>query len=205
VLVGPQSGYLAMLHGKEYVFPEDQLLGKISSGGMAGAGGEQLNKMNTLYNEMLKDTINLEKLTDQDNRSAQFRTVISLIWEGREYLFEGICKGRITEIQQGVEGFGYDPIFIPDGAEKTFATIALIISFGIVNNQPFILLDEIDTFLDLWHTEKIFLLLKDLSKNSQLQIFIITLQIKFLILFRTLICLFKNKLGSNVFVINTKQ
>jgi ABC-type lipoprotein export system ATPase subunit len=91
------------------------------------------------------------------------------------------------------------------GGEKTFATIALIISFGIVNNQPFILLDEIDTFLDLWHTEKIFLLLKDLSKNSQLQIFIITLQIKFLILFRTLICLFKNKLGSNVFVINTKQ
>jgi XTP/dITP diphosphohydrolase len=67
----------------------------------------------------------LEKLTDQDNRSAQFRTVISLIWEGREYLFEGICKGRITEIQQGVEGFGYDPIFIPDGAEKTFATMTL--------------------------------------------------------------------------------
>ncbi len=67
----------------------------------------------------------LEKLTDQDNRSAQFRTVISLIWEGREYLFEGICKGRINEIQQGVEGFGYDPIFIPDGAEKTFAEMTL--------------------------------------------------------------------------------
>jgi hypothetical protein len=71
VLVGPQSGYLAMLHGKEYVFPEDQLLGKISSGGMAGAGGEQLNKMNTLYNEMLKDTINLEKLTDQDLKKTR--------------------------------------------------------------------------------------------------------------------------------------
>jgi len=67
----------------------------------------------------------LEKLANQDSRAAQFRTVISLIWEGQEYLFEGICKGRITEIQQGAEGFGYDPIFIPDGAEKTFASMTL--------------------------------------------------------------------------------
>lgn len=63
---GPTSGYMAMLHGNELVIPEDQLMGKVSSGGMAGAGGVQLTKMNDLYNEMLKDTITLEKLTDAD-------------------------------------------------------------------------------------------------------------------------------------------
>lgn len=63
---GPTSGYMAMLHGNELVIPEDQLMGKVSSGGIAGAGGAQLTKMNDLYNEMLKDTITLEKLTDAD-------------------------------------------------------------------------------------------------------------------------------------------
>lgn len=70
-LTGPKSGYLAMLHGNELVIPEDQLLGKISSGGMAGAGSEQLDKMNDLYNEMLKDTQALEKLTDQDLKKTK--------------------------------------------------------------------------------------------------------------------------------------
>ncbi len=63
---GPTSGYLAMLHGNELVIPEDQLMGKVTTGGMAGAGGEQLEKMNNLYKEMLKDTITLERLTDAD-------------------------------------------------------------------------------------------------------------------------------------------
>jgi XTP/dITP diphosphohydrolase len=59
------------------------------------------------------------------NRSARFRTVISLIWDGKEYLFEGECPGRIITEQKGVGGFGYDPIFIPDGAETTFADMSL--------------------------------------------------------------------------------
>ncbi len=71
LLTGPTSGYLAMLHGTELVIPEDQLMGKVSAGGMAGAGGEQLAKMNNLYNEMLKDTVALEKLTDQDLRKTR--------------------------------------------------------------------------------------------------------------------------------------
>lgn len=61
---------------------------------------------------------NLEGVTD---RRARFRTVISLILDGEEHLFEGIVEGRIAERLSGAEGFGYDPLFIPDGFEKTFA------------------------------------------------------------------------------------
>lgn len=61
---------------------------------------------------------NLEGITD---RRARFRTVISLILDGCEHQFEGIVEGRIAEQAAGVEGFGYDPLFIPDGFSKTFA------------------------------------------------------------------------------------
>lgn len=67
----------------------------------------------------------LEKLKGSPDRSAQFKTVVSLIWNNQEYLFTGICKGHIIEIQKGAEGFGYDPIFIPDGSDKTFAEMGM--------------------------------------------------------------------------------
>lgn len=67
----------------------------------------------------------LEKLEEKANRQAQFRTVIALILEGKEYLFEGIVKGKITKEKRGTDGFGYDPIFIPDGYTKTFAEMTL--------------------------------------------------------------------------------
>lgn len=67
----------------------------------------------------------LEKLQGSQDRTAQFRTVVSLIWENQEYLFTGICKGRIIEIQKGSEGFGYDPIFVPDGSDKSFAEMSM--------------------------------------------------------------------------------
>jgi XTP/dITP diphosphohydrolase len=67
----------------------------------------------------------LEKLNGASDRSAQFRTVVSLIWNDQEYLFTGICKGRIIEQQKGAEGFGYDPVFIPDGSDKTFAEMGM--------------------------------------------------------------------------------
>ncbi len=63
----------------------------------------------------------LQRLAAQTNRKAQFRTVIALIWEGKEHLFEGIVKGRIALRKSGSEGFGYDPIFIPEGYDKCFA------------------------------------------------------------------------------------
>jgi XTP/dITP diphosphohydrolase len=67
----------------------------------------------------------LGKLGNNPNRKARFRTVISLILQGREYFFEGICEGNILEEQQGSKGFGYDPVFVPDGAEKSFAEMSM--------------------------------------------------------------------------------
>lgn len=63
----------------------------------------------------------LENLAGKENRRARFRTVISLILGGEEHLFEGIVEGRIIEQESGHQGFGYDPLFIPDGYDKTFA------------------------------------------------------------------------------------
>ena len=63
----------------------------------------------------------LEKLEGEENRKAKFRTVIALIIDGKETLFEGECKGSITKIKSGGEGFGYDPIFTPKGYNITFA------------------------------------------------------------------------------------
>lgn len=67
----------------------------------------------------------LDKLKDENNRKARFRTVISLIINGEEQLFEGICTGKITRERIGANGFGYDPVFIPDGADKTFAEMTM--------------------------------------------------------------------------------
>ncbi len=67
----------------------------------------------------------LERLKDSDNRKARFRTVISYIIENKEYLFEGIVEGQIATEPSGTHGFGYDPLFIPDGSNKTFAEMEL--------------------------------------------------------------------------------
>jgi XTP/dITP diphosphohydrolase len=67
----------------------------------------------------------LHHLEGKTDKTARFRTIISLIIDGKETLFEGICNGRIIEEKRGSQGFGYDPIFIPDGANKTFAEMKL--------------------------------------------------------------------------------
>jgi XTP/dITP diphosphohydrolase len=67
----------------------------------------------------------LANLRGHENRRARFRTVICLILGGREHQFEGICPGHITLAPSGAKGFGYDPVFIPEGAEKTFADMSL--------------------------------------------------------------------------------
>lgn len=67
----------------------------------------------------------LEKLQGITNRSAQFRTVISLIWAGTEHVFEGVCEGRILEEAAGEQGFGYDPVFAPAGEQRSFAQMTL--------------------------------------------------------------------------------
>ena len=63
----------------------------------------------------------LRNLEGVGNRRARFRTVISLILDGEEHLFEGIVEGHIAQCASGSEGFGYDPLFIPEGSAKTYA------------------------------------------------------------------------------------
>ncbi|NMB51559.1 MAG: non-canonical purine NTP diphosphatase [Bacteroidales bacterium] len=67
----------------------------------------------------------LSMMGECENRNAKFRTVIALILDGKEYLFEGIVNGRIIAEKRGHEGFGYDPVFIPEGMTKTFAEMSL--------------------------------------------------------------------------------
>ena len=63
----------------------------------------------------------LDNLREKENRKARFRTVIALILNGKEYLFEGIVNGTIINEKRGGSGFGYDPIFVPDTYSETFA------------------------------------------------------------------------------------
>ncbi len=63
----------------------------------------------------------LKELEGKTNRKAQFRTVVALIYNEQEYLFEGIIKGEIIKEKRGNSGFGYDPIFVPEGYNDTFA------------------------------------------------------------------------------------
>ncbi len=65
----------------------------------------------------------LQNLAPHENRKARFRTVIALVRDGRETLLEGICPGHIAETKSGQQGFGYDPVFIPDGYRETFAEL----------------------------------------------------------------------------------
>ncbi|MCC6289056.1 MAG: RdgB/HAM1 family non-canonical purine NTP pyrophosphatase [Chitinophagaceae bacterium] len=67
----------------------------------------------------------LHNLEGKADRSARFRTVISLIINGKEQQFEGICTGKIIEEHRGTDGFGYDPVFVPDGDTRTFAEMSL--------------------------------------------------------------------------------
>jgi XTP/dITP diphosphohydrolase len=67
----------------------------------------------------------LLNLQSHSNRKARFKTVISLLVNGREHLFEGICEGKILNFKRGRNGFGYDPVFVPDGSLQTFAEMTM--------------------------------------------------------------------------------
>ncbi|HKK10872.1 MAG TPA: non-canonical purine NTP pyrophosphatase, partial [Bacteroidales bacterium] len=67
----------------------------------------------------------LKELEGVKKRSARFRTVISLILDGKEHLFEGVVEGEILTEKHGSDGFGYDPVFLPQGYEQSFAEMPL--------------------------------------------------------------------------------
>jgi XTP/dITP diphosphohydrolase len=73
----------------------------------------------------------LQVLSNQSNRNAQFKTVVTLNLNGKQYLFTGIARGEITLSKVGKEGFGYDPIFQPEGYQQTFAELS-----SELKNQP---------------------------------------------------------------------
>lgn len=102
-------------------FSEDTGLEVDALGGEPGVhtaryAGEQRNAADNM-------SLLLRNLAGKDNRNARFRTVIALIFNGEESIVEGICEGRIATEQHGAGGFGYDPVFIPDGYEQTFAEL----------------------------------------------------------------------------------
>ena len=100
-------------------FADDTGLEVASLGGKPGVysarfAGEPANSENNMQKL-------LTKLEPKENRKAQFRTAVCLNLDGKQFLFEGICRGEILKEKQGKEGFGYDPIFKPEGFSESFA------------------------------------------------------------------------------------
>ncbi len=104
-------------------FSEDTGLEIVALGGAPGVKSARYAGENS--NAQSNIDLVLSKMTGVENRTAQFRTVICLIWENQTYYFEGICKGQILSNMQGENGFGYDPIFVPDGASKSFSNMTM--------------------------------------------------------------------------------
>lgn len=104
---------------RQNCFSEDSGLEVDSLNGLPGVRSARF------AGEPADDEKNIEKLLNdmagKPNRSARFRTVVSLIWHETEYFFEGVCEGKIINDKRGNNGFGYDPVFVPDGSDKTFA------------------------------------------------------------------------------------
>jgi XTP/dITP diphosphohydrolase len=88
----------------------------------------------------------LSELEGKLDRSARFRTVIALLMEGNEYLFEGTVEGNIIESPRGTTGFGYDPVFVPSGYNETFAELGIDIKNKISHRAEAV--KKLKTFLD---------------------------------------------------------
>lgn len=87
----------------------------------------------------------LDRLHGASDRRAQFRTVMFLILDGKEYCFEGVCPGTILSVPEGHQGFGYDPIFVPNGASASFATMGMLEKNKFSHRRK--ALDQLITFL----------------------------------------------------------
>ena len=108
-------------------FPDDTGLEVESLDGQPGVFTARFGQMNGYGNSHDADAnmqCLLDKLQGKENRKARFRTVIALVCEGKEYIFEGIVEGEILTERSGQEGFGYDPIFSPEGKGISFAEMS---------------------------------------------------------------------------------
>ena len=116
-------------------FADDSGLQVEALGGEPGVYSARYAVKNGVQVEGNKDDANmnvlLEKLANEENRKACFRTSIALIFEGETHFFDGTVEGRIIREKRGNGGFGYDPIFIPNGYDKTFAELGNEVKNGI--------------------------------------------------------------------------
>ena len=124
-------------------FSEDSGLEVTALGGAPGVRSARYagDSSNAADNNMLL----LKNMHHISKREAQFKTVISLIIDGEEILFEGTCKGSIAYEPSGDNGFGYDPIFIPEGYNKTFAELGLAVKSKISHRKKAI--EKMNDFL----------------------------------------------------------
>ena len=100
-------------------FADDTGLEVDALGGAPGVYSARYAGETATYNENV--TKLLQELKGVENRAARFKTVVSLLLDGKEYLFEGTVEGRILQARSGTAGFGYDPVFQPEGYDETFA------------------------------------------------------------------------------------
>ena len=123
-----KAEYLWKKFGKN-CFADDTGLEVDALGGAPGvysaryAGPDKGSEAN--MTKLLEELEKVEKEIGNTNRTARFRTVVALILDGQLHLFNGVLEGKIARTRSGNEGFGYDPIFIPQGYEKTLAEITL--------------------------------------------------------------------------------
>lgn len=103
-------------------FADDTGLEVDALGGDPGVYSARYAGEKATYDENVEKL--LHELKDKKIRSARFKTVISLLLDGKEYFFEGRVEGTITKSRKGKDGFGYDPVFLPDGFAETFAEMS---------------------------------------------------------------------------------
>ncbi|MFZ1307177.1 MAG: RdgB/HAM1 family non-canonical purine NTP pyrophosphatase [Ferruginibacter sp.] len=128
-------------------FSEDTGLEVVSLNGEPGVKSARYAGESRSFDDNIEKL--LSKLTAISNKTARFRTVISLILDGKEYLFEGICTGTIIAEKKGNNGFGYDPVFVPDGSDKTFAEMDMAEKNKYSHRKK--AMEKLITFLNTYH------------------------------------------------------
>jgi XTP/dITP diphosphohydrolase len=117
-----KSTTLWRLTGK-YAFGEDTGLEVAALNGEPGVKSARYAGEDKAFDKNIEKL--LDKLRGKSDRSARFRTVISLVFRENEYLFEGTCDGSIENAPRGNGGFGYDPVFTPAGSDRTFGEMSM--------------------------------------------------------------------------------
>ncbi|MDR1846924.1 MAG: RdgB/HAM1 family non-canonical purine NTP pyrophosphatase [Bacteroidales bacterium] len=117
-----KARYIYDKYGRD-CFADDTGLFVEALNGEPGVYSARYAGLHASYDDNVRKLLN--RMENQTNRRAEFRTVICLIESGIEKYFTGICKGHITEQYKGTGGFGYDPVFVPEGMNRTFAEMTM--------------------------------------------------------------------------------